>query len=72
MLRATSAAPSLRASNGEACACIVPIRARSSSSSTGWLTRAGNVIVGEFGRAAHVDAVGVRRRVASTSTRLPG
>jgi hypothetical protein len=35
MRRATSAAPARRASNAETCACIVPMRTRSSSSSTG-------------------------------------
>src|SRR6185312_7233017 len=41
MLRATIAAPALRASNAEACACSVPTRARSASSSTGALTARG-------------------------------
>ena len=41
MLRATSAAPSFLAWNGETCLYSVPMRARSSSSSTGHETAPG-------------------------------
>ena len=58
--RATSAAPVRFASNAPASACRVPMRARSSSSSTGTEIAPGSVVVGELGRAARVEAVGVR------------
>ena len=41
MLRATTAAPAFLAAKAESWACSVPIRARSASSSTGWLDAPG-------------------------------
>ena len=55
MFFATSAAPTLRASNGDTCLYSVPTVMRSSSREHRAVDRAGDVVVGEFRRGAHVD-----------------
>ena len=55
MLRATSAAPRLRASKGETCLYSVPMAARSSSFEHRPVDGAGQAVLGELALAARVD-----------------